>query len=151
MLQRRKPMLNATEPEEGIMITDHQPRRLLRAAILVAATIALGGAALAEAPNALGEPLLDMGVFEACLKNAPNNPDPVEAEEDIAWCCYKAGGDYIDNDRNGDKECVTPPAEGTSGGLGGPIVKPSEVDEPPPTFIPGPIVRPTGPLAPMAG
>ena len=104
-------MLNATEPEEGIIITDHQPRRLLRAAILVAATIALGGAALAEAPNALGEPLLDMGVFEADLKNAPNNPDPVEAEEDIAWCCYQAGGDYIDNDRN-ERQGVWDPSGG---------------------------------------
>ena len=111
------------------MTTNRKPRRL-RAAILVAATIVLGGAALTATPNASESSPLDMGEFEKCLKNAPNNPDPVEAEEDIAWCCYKAGGDDPDNDGNGDRECVTPPAEGTPGSSGGPIVRPSEVMEP---------------------
>ena len=132
------------------MTTNRKPRRL-RATILVAATIALGGTALTATPNASGEPLLDMGEFEKCPKNAPNNPDPVEAEEDIAWCCYKAGGDYLDNDGNGNRECVTPPAEGTPGNPGRPIVKPGEVADPVTPVSPGPIVRPAGPLAPEAG
>lgn len=123
-------------------------RRLVPAALIVAAG-ALGGSAIAEPASACAAPReWDIGAYDQCLADGIGKGyDEDEALNHKALCCWASGGDW--NIAEG--KCQAPPAEPAQGRAVPPAVATQTLEPAPPPVVRNPgVVTETFTPAPAA-